>query len=172
MITTQNINSKEPFWYFLSKREYNTDEFDKFIDNGYWRYYEDRVKRDHEQKIYRGYLREMKIGDPIAIYNIGSKNRHEFEQELKCKINTKRKTVSYIIIKAIGKIVQPCTDNKLIGVNCAKIDDSRKWYRYTYKGPIWRVFPESKQYWGENLIDFTFNGENQDLARLKAELKK
>lgn len=168
MITAPNANSTRPFWYFLSKKEYSTDKFAQFIDNGYWEYYEDKVKREHERKIYRGYLNDMQVGDKVAIYNISLQIRSEFEQMHKYKIS--KKYVSFIVIKAIGEIAQSCTDNNTIGINCKEIEDPRKWYRYTYKGPIWRVFPESNQFWGENLINFTFNGTNQDLTRLKAEL--
>ena len=70
MITVPNANSTRPIWYFLSKKKYSTDKFAQFIDNGYWEYYEDKVKREHERKIYRGYLNDMQVGDKVAIYNI------------------------------------------------------------------------------------------------------
>ena len=113
MITTQNINSKGPVWYFLSKQEYNEYKFDKFIDNGYWEYYEGDVKTENDRNSYRQYLREIQIGDKVAIYNLYHQTRDDFEKTHNYQI-PKQTKVTYILIRAIGKISHPCKDNKTV----------------------------------------------------------
>lgn len=167
MITTQNTDSKRPCWYFLSKNE---DNINKFIDNDYWEYYENRVKRDYERDLYRGYLKAMQIGDKIAVYTLKSETRDEFIQKNQYEIH--QRSVPYIMIKAIGKIVAPCKDNKIIEISCQKVNDSRRWYHHTYRAQIWKLKPRNNWCWRRNLIDFTFNGAEQNLAELKDVLTK
>lgn len=168
MAAVQNINLNRPFWYFLSTNDYSPDKFNKNIDKGYWNYYEGRVKRDDDRNTYLGYLNRMKCGDKVAIYNIKSEKSDEFMEEHQYQIY--QKNVPYIVIKAIGEITQPCKDGKTINMSCQHVNDSRKWYKYSYRAQIWMVLPKNKGGWGKNLIDFTFNGAAQDLTRLKYEL--
>ena len=106
MITKQNIKPKRPCWYLLSKNEYSTDKLDNFIDNGYWEYYKDNVKRGEERDRYLGYLQKMKIGDRVVAYKINEITREEFEQKHKYKIAEQRKKVRYLTIMAVGKFTQ------------------------------------------------------------------
>ncbi len=170
MTTTHNTKFNRPFWYLLSKKEYSTKKFDELIDNGYWEYHEDKVKRDWERKLYRRYLHNMKIADKVAIYNLYRQTRDDFEQVHNYQL--KQTTVTYILIRAIGKITQPCKDNKTIYFDCQKVSDSRRWYHHTYPGQIWKVMPQSDYPWRKNLTDFTFDGAEQDLVELKDALTK
>lgn len=170
MIATHNTKSNKRVWYLLSKKEYNTHKLDEFIENGYWEYYEDKVERENERKIYRNYLHEVQKEDKVAIYSLYGQDRDKFGQIHNYRI--KRTKVTYILIRAVGKITCPCDDNKKFGIDCQKVNDFRKWYHHTYPGPIWRVIPEDKVPWRRNLIDFTFNEAEQNLAELKAALAK
>ena len=172
MITKQNIKPKKSCWYLLSKNEYSTDKLDNFINNRYWEYYKDNVKRDEERNIYLGYLQKMKIGDRVAAYKINEITREEFEQKYKYKIGGKRKKVRYLTIMAVGKFTQVYKDKKTIKIEWQKINDPRKWYFHLQGGQIWQVVPDNSVPWRQNLIDFTFNGAKQDLAELKDVLTK
>ena len=168
MIASQNIDSDKPFWFVLSKIEHRLNRFETFISKDYWEYFENEVK-EGTRELYLEYLREMQIGDQIGMYENSSENRDEFKQNHKIEI--KLTSISYLVIKAIGEITQPCQDNKTIRVKWERVNDNRRWYRFKQNGPIWRVTPKTKKYWGKNLIEFTFNGKDQDLNRLYSEVK-
>ena len=163
MITSQKINSDRPFWFVLSKIERRLDRFKPFVNQSYWEYFEDEVKENTRER-YLKYLHEMQIGDLIAMYECSSETPDEFKQKYNIEID--ETSISYLIIKAVGEITQPCNNNKTIGVSWNKVNDCRRWYSYTQNGQIWRVYRWSKDYWGENLIEFTFCGKSQDFNKL------
>lgn len=166
-------NSNRPHWFVCSKREHHSGRLLKFLNKGIWEYFDDDVK-ENTCEIYQNYLKNVAIGDRIAIYEIGNETPDEFKANHPFEIPGK--FITYLEIRAVGEITKPYkvttsyNDNWTVGVNWTKVSNSKRWYRYTYKGQIWRVYPSSKQWLGKNLIEFTFDGAPQDLGRLYSEL--
>ena len=161
-------NSNRPHWFVCSKRRHHSDGLQTLLDNGEWKYCDKKVK-ENTREIYRNYLlKDMAIGHRIAIYETGNETPDEFKANHQFEIPGE--FITYLEIMAVGKITELCNDDWIVGVNWTKVNNSKRWYRYTYKGQIWRVYPSSKKRWGENLIEFTFDGAPQNLTRLHCEL--
>lgn len=163
MTTSQKIDPNKRFWFVFSKIKHRLDRFEPFVNEKYWEFFENEVE-EGTRKQYLGYLHEMQVGDRIAMYESSSETPDEFKQKFNIDIDST--SISYLVIKAIGEITQPCKNNKTIGVSWDKVNDHRRWYSYAQNGQIWKVRPENNNYWGENLIEFTFYGKDQDFNKL------
>ena len=156
-------NSNRPHWFVCSKREHHSGRLKDFLDKGIWKYFDKEVE-ENTREIYQSYLGEVTIGDRIAIYETGNETPDEFKANHPFEIPGK--FITYLKIIAVGKITEPCNDDWIVGVNWTKVSNSKKWYRHTQKGQIWRVYSSSKQCWRKNLIEFTFDGAKQDFTQL------
>lgn len=167
MNTCSMNNSNKSHWFVCSKREHNSDRLKTFFDQGIWQYFDNEVKENTRYN-YRNYLCEVTIGNRISIYENGNETSDEFNANHQFEIAGK--FITHLEIKAVGKVTKPCNDDWIVGVNWEKVSNSGRWYRYTYKGQIWRVRPNNKNGWGKNLIEFTLEGAAQNLTRLYSEL--
>lgn len=167
-------NSNRPHWFVCSKRRHHSDGLQTLLNNGEWKYFDNKVK-ENTREIYQKYLEnDMAVGHRIAIYETGNETPEEFKENHQFEIP--KKFITYLKIMAIGnitklcKVTNPCNGDWKVDVNWTKVCNSKKWYGYTYKGQIWRVYHSSKQGLGKNLIEFAFNGAPQNFPLLYSQL--
>jgi 5-methylcytosine-specific restriction protein B len=127
------------------------DQTKKFIQEGIW---EIRNPTDNELAL----IKSMQPGDPIAI-------KSTYIRKHGLPFDSRGNTVSVMAIKAIGRIRDISKDGVTISVEWNQLDNLREWYFYTYRATIWRVAPGDWK--ADGLIRFTFEGQDQELARFR-----
>jgi 5-methylcytosine-specific restriction protein B len=117
----------------------------RFLDEGIWKNgYKDR---------YLDEVRAMKVGDKIAI-------KATFTQRHNLPFDSKGKTVSKMVIKAIGTVVKNRGDGRTLEVEWDPAFKAKDWYFYTNQTTVWRLRRESQ--YARRLIDFAFGNAEQD----------
>ena len=74
------------------------------------------------------------------------------------------KSVSKMMIKAVGKVISNPQNGKRLEVEWHKDFEPKDWYFFTYRGTFWRI-NEQGQWWSQyasKLIDFAFKDKPQD----------
>lgn len=145
---SKQLSSSKSFW-FVGAYGNGEDLTKEFIDEGVWR-------NGHEDK-YLELVKSMQSGDKIAI-------KSSYTRKKNLPFDNKGQTVSVMGIKAIGTIVTNHKDGQVLDVEWEDhYDTPREWYFSTIRNTIKRVVPDD---WAtDNLIDFTFNFEEQDIQR-------
>ena len=141
----------ETYWFVGASYNSSTDDqTQRFLADGIW----ENGYDDHYQEL----VNSMQPGQRIAI-------KSTCTQKHKLPFDAKGKTVSVMKIKAIGTITENMHDGKRVKVNWEKVfNPPRRWYFFTYQPTVWRV--EATDDWRhEGLINFTFNGQQQDIER-------
>ena len=125
------------------------DQTERFINEGIWiNGYDDR---------YIEQVKSIKIGDKIAI-------KSAYTRKHNLPFNNHGNTVSVMGIKAIGTVTHNYNDGKKVDVDWQPITPIKEWYFFTSRSTIWKV-EEGKGWMYKNLIDFTFNNENQNIEQ-------
>ncbi|NMC53888.1 MAG: AAA domain-containing protein [Chloroflexi bacterium] len=126
------------------------DQTERFIAEGIW-------KNGHENK-YLDDVKSMKVGDKIAI-------KATTTQRLGLPFDSRNKTVSLMIIKAVGTIVANRNDGRTVEVEWDTNFKEKNWYFYTVWNTVWHLKRTQKNdnlRPVEKLIDFVWYGKDQD----------
>jgi 5-methylcytosine-specific restriction protein B len=146
------INKDVNYWLVGAYWDAETpaDQTENFLSEGIWMNgYEDR---------YLNEVNSMKVGDKIAI-------KSSFTQRLNLPFDNRNKTVSAILIKAIGTIVSNRGDGKTVEVEWEPTFKEKRWYFYTIRNTIWKLNTDKDYEWKEavdNLIQFVWYGKIQN----------
>lgn len=140
------INEDLDYW-IVGPYVGDMDQTRRFIDEGVW---------ENAQDIHSELVREMKIGDRIAIRTRGTQTRG-------LPFDNLGNTVSKIQIKAIGTISENLGDGRFVRVDWEEPEVVREWYFYTLIRSIWRL-PKDRSEMARQLIRFVFFGESQDYS--------
>ena len=123
------------------------DQTERFLAEGVWQNgYEDR---------FLDQVRAMKMGDRIAI-------KAATTQRLNLPFDAQGRTVSKMIINAVGTIVANRGDGRTVEVEWEPSEPRRDWYFYTGRSTVWRLNRDNE--FAQKLIDFAFFRQPQDHA--------
>ncbi|MEV0948611.1 AAA family ATPase [Rhodococcus sp. NPDC049939] len=126
------------------------DMTDTFVEQGIWRNgYEDK---------YLDEVRSIEVGQRIAI-KAAYTRLHDLPFE------TNGNKVSVMSIKATGTVTRNHGDGRTLDVKWDAREPVREWYFYTNRLTVWRVCRGDWR--SDGLIDFTFEGDEQDLSRFR-----
>ncbi|MCL4298454.1 MAG: AAA family ATPase [Anaerolineae bacterium] len=127
-----------------------TDQTARFLDEGIWENgYEDRYIDD---------VKSMGVGDKIAI-------KATSIQRKGLPFDARNKTVSRMVIKAIGTIVANRNDGRTVEVEWDHNFTEKWWYFYTNRLTIWHLRTDKDYKFkelAEKLIEFVWYGKDQD----------
>jgi 5-methylcytosine-specific restriction enzyme B len=146
--------AKEAYNYWLVGAYWNSkepaDQTQRFLNEGIWENgWEDQ---------YLDEVKSMKVNDRIAVKASSTQKKH-------LPFDAQGRTVSRMDIKAVGVIVANRGDGKTVEVEWDPDFQEKIWYFYTHRGTIWRLKTDDdyrlKQH-SQNLIDFIWNGKEQD----------
>ena len=147
--------SERPCW-FVGAFWGDEDQTQRFIEKGIW-------ENGHTDK-FLDEVNSIEPGDRIAI-----KTACTLKHSL--PFDYKGRGVSTMSIKAVGKVMENLGDGKRLIVDWTKIDPPREWYFHTFKETVWKVMPEerspNRRWMADNLIGFTFDGQEQDINRFR-----
>ena len=150
--TDPQISRENTFWLVGAYWSDNDpqDQTKRFLDENIWQNgYEDRYLDD---------VRSMKVGDKIAIKSTSTQRNN-------LPFDAKGKTVSLMIIKAVGTIVANRQDGRTVEVEWDHEFVEKVWYFFTYRATIWRLIRDTEYKWKEfleKLIEFVWYGKTQD----------
>ena len=128
------------------------DQTERFLAEGIW-----------ENGYYNRYLSDvmsMRVNDRIAIKAASTQRRN-------LPFDNRNKTVSRLVIKAIGTIVANRTDGRTVEVEWDHDFVEKSWYFYTNRSTLWPLrLDEGYRHKGlsEKLKDFVWYGKEQDYA--------
>ncbi|MFT5685948.1 MAG: 5-methylcytosine-specific restriction protein B, partial [Myxococcota bacterium] len=122
---------------------WETDQSRRFIDEGRW-------ENGYQDK-YLDQVREMKVGDAIAIKSTSTQKLAE----------AGGKTVGKHTIKAVGRIVSNPGDGRNIQVDWQD-QEERDWFFYTYRPTVWKIRRDDEL--ALRLRRFVLEGSAQDLS--------
>ena len=126
------------------------DQTARFVEEGIWENgYHDR---------YLDEVKAMRVNDKIAI-------KAATTQRKNLPFDARDRTVSRMIIKAVGTIVANRGDGRTVEVEWEPEFQEKSWYFYTNRNTVWRLRTEStyqfKEY-SDRLIDFVWGVKEQD----------
>ncbi len=130
------------------------DQTERFLSDGIW----ENGYRDQLLDL----VRSMATGDKIAI-------KSSYTRKLNLPFDNRGHTVSVMKVKAIGTITRNHGDGRHIDVDWQTDYQEREWYFYTGWKTVWKLDPEKWE--NQALIDFAFNGVDQDIDRFRNEPK-
>lgn len=138
-----------PSFWFVGAYFYGADVEDQtevFVEGGIWRNgYEDK---------YLDIVKAMLPGEKIAI-------KAAYTRKYGAPFETHGNRVSVMAIKATGTIIDNDGDGRTVTVEWdPQPAEPREWYFYTNQQTVWRI--REDRWTSEELIDFTFNGAQQD----------
>jgi 5-methylcytosine-specific restriction protein B len=140
----------ETHWFVGASFGGTDDQTERFIKEGIW-------ENGYDDK-FVDLVRSMRTGEPIAI-------KATYTRKHRLPFNPSGHSVATMAIKATGTITENLNDGKRVRVKWNVVDPPREWYFYTYLKTVWRVVPGD---WAANgLIEFTFDGESQDIDRFR-----
>jgi 5-methylcytosine-specific restriction enzyme B len=128
------------------------DQTVRFLEEGIWENgYHDR---------YLDEVKAMKVNDKIAI-------KASTTQRKNLPFDAQDRTVSRMIIKAVGTIVANRGDGRTVEVEWEPEFQEKSWYFYTHRGTIWRLRTDNayrfKEY-SEKLIASIWGNKEQEYA--------
>ncbi|MGO4202826.1 AAA family ATPase [Rhodococcus sp. TAF43] len=126
------------------------DQTGRFLADGIW-------ENGYADK-YLDEVKSMQPGERIAI-------KAAFHRARDIPFDTNGHSVSIMAIKAIGTITANRGDGRTVEVDWDPQEDVREWFLYTNRLTVWRVRPGDWR--TDGLIDFAFEGEEQDLDRFR-----
>lgn len=140
--------SSENYWFVGATWGKDGDQSERFLKNGLW---EDGHTDENAHLV-----NQMSPGDRIAI-----KASHTRKNDLPFPSNGF--TASVMKIKATGTIKSNPQNGQSVFVEWDKPTEPREWFFYTYQPTVWKV---TRSRWEASaLIDFTFNGAEQDYTK-------
>ena len=140
-----------PAWFVGAAFGGGTDDkADRFIREKVWEHgFRDRWIEE---------VRSVHVGDRIAI-------KSTYTKKYGLPFDNRGHSVSVMAIKAVGVVRDNPGDGRRLAVDWTPIEPHREWYFYTYLGTVWRVTPQN--YASKSLIDFTFEGQGQDIDKFR-----
>jgi len=147
---TDSDNTLEPHRYwFVGAAWASVDQTERFLNSGVW-----ENGNDHK---YVQVVKGMKAGDKIAI-------KSTYTRKHNLPFNSRGNVASVMGIKAIGVITGNKKDGKQVEVNWQETyKEPKEWYFFTGRNTVWKIEPGD---WAEDaLIDFAFNGKEQDYSK-------
>ncbi len=145
------MNNQEIQYWFVGAKWDGKEKTSDFVKNGVW-------INGYNNK-YTKQVNSIKVGDRIAIKaSYTKKNNLPFE-------NPKNNLVSVLKIKAVGLVTNNAKDGQNINVDWDKSFKEKEWYFYTSRNTIWK--PNTDNWQGKALIDFTFSGIEQDFDKFR-----
>ena len=143
------LTDTQPYW-FVGATYNNEDQTARFIEQGVW-----EVNTEGKQT---DLVKSIKAGEKIAI-------KSSYTRKNDLPFDNRGHTVSVMAIKAVGTVVENVGDGQTLKVDWEKDIPLREWYFFTSRNTVWKVVPET---WARvNLIDFTFNGKEQNIDRFR-----
>jgi len=154
------------------KRQYRTkkDEINYWLVGAYW---DDRDPADQTERFlaegiwengyYNRYLDDvmkMRVNDRIAIKAASTQRRN-------LPFDNRNRTVSRLVIKAIGTIVANRNDGRTVEVEWDHDFVEKSWYFYTNRSTLWHLRMDDGyrlKSLSEKLKDFVWYGKEQDYA--------
>lgn len=131
--------------WFVGAQYDGTDHTDVFVKEGIWRYGGEKID----------IIDTIKVGDKIAIKAMCvQKNGLPFKNY--------GKSISCLIIKAIGTVVENLNSENTLVVDWDRLSPEKRWYVYT--GKLWGTVGKISKQDGnnyKNLIEFAFEGKPQ-----------
>jgi len=146
-MSTEEGTDSRPYW-FVGAKYTEGSQFDRFINEGIWEHRGDDEDPDLDV------VKSIQIGDRIAI-------KASLTQKNNLPFNGFGKHVSIMRIKAIGTVKENLGNGWNLKVEWEPVlNPFRDWYRPPsgYRGTIFGVDKNNNN----ELIDFTFNGKEQD----------
>ena len=141
-----------PCWFVGATFDRSDDQTDRFLRDGIWENgYDDR---------YLDSVKSIEPGDRIAIKATYTKKRG-------LPFDNRGESTSTMAIKATGVVTENIGDGRNLLVEWTPMEPRREWYFYTHQKTLWKVTPDSGALpWAASaLIDFTFNGAEQEYDR-------
>lgn len=143
------LTDTQPYW-FVGATYNNEDQTARFIEQGVW-----EVNTEGKQT---DLVKSIKAGEKIAI-------KSSYTRKNDLPFDNRGHAVSVMAIKAVGTVVENVGDGQTLKVDWEKDIALREWYFFTSRNTVWKVVPET---WARvNLIDFTFNGKEQNIDRFR-----
>ena len=149
--SSQKAHESTPksYWFVGAAYGGNRDQSDRFLNDGIW-------ENSYKDK-YLDQVKSMQPGDRIAI-------KSSYTRKKKLSFDNQGHSVSVMGIKAIGTVIENTGDGRVVKVDWQpRFEKVHEWYFYTNRSTIWRVIPGD--WMTEGLIDFTFNGKDQNIQR-------
>lgn len=144
-LVVANCDSDIKYAWFVGAQYDGTDHTDVFVKEGIWRYGGEKID----------VIDNVQAGDKIAIKAMCvQKNGLPFENY--------GKSISCLIIKAIGTVVENLNSENTLVVDWEKLSPEKRWYVYT--GKLWGTVGKISKQDGnnyKNLIEFAFEGKQQ-----------
>lgn len=142
-----DINENKNYWFVGASFGGTKDQTERFIQEGIW-----EVNNDKQADL----VKSIQSGEKVAI-------KSAYTRKNNLPFNNRGHTVSVMSIKAIGTVVENLGDGKTLKVEWDEGFEPREWYFFTSRNTVWKVAPDE---WRKvDLIDFTFNGKEQDIDR-------
>lgn len=142
-----DINENKNYWFVGASFGGTKDQTERFIQEGIW-----EVNNDKQADL----VKSIQSGEKIAI-------KSAYTRKNNLPFDNRDHTVSVMAIKAIGTVVENLGDGKTLKVEWDEGFEPREWYFFTSRNTVWKVAPDE---WRKvDLIDFTFNGKEQDIDR-------
>ena len=140
-----------PAWFVGAAFKGGTDDqIERFIHEGVWEHgFRDRWIEE---------VKSIHVGDRIAIKSTYTR-KHDLP------FDNRSHPVSVMAIKAVGVVRDNPGDGRRLIVDWTPVEPPREWYFYTYQPTVWRVVP--RHYASKSLIDFAFNGRDQDIDKFR-----
>ncbi|GAS92476.1 AAA family ATPase [Mycolicibacterium brisbanense] len=148
--TAAEAEEGPPLWFVGAYYGDNDggDQTESFIQQGIWRNgYSDR---------YFDEVNSMQPNERIAIKAAYTRSRRD-----DLDFDNKGQRVSVMAIKATGTITRNHGDGRTVDVAWDPQERPREWYFYTNRRTVWKVLRGDWQ--TDGLIDFTFDGVDQDI---------
>ena len=146
-MTTEPEN-RRPVWFVGAAFGGFDDQTERFTQNGIW--------EGGPVETYGDLIDSIQPGDRIAI-------KSWYTRKNGLPFDNRGEFVSVMAIKATGIVVENLGDRRSLRVDWTPVDPPREWYFYTFNGTVWRVPTDSR--WGQPLIRFAFDGEDQDISQ-------
>ena len=138
-----------PAW-FVGAFMGGNSHVDRFIREGVWEH--------HFQDRWIEEVKSVHVGDRIAI-------KSTYIRKHGLPFDNRGHPVSVMAIKAVGVVRDNPGDGRRLDVSWTPVESDREWYFYTYQPTVWRVIPQD--YRSKSLIDFTFEGQEQDIDKFR-----
>lgn len=143
-------------YWFVGSNIKKEDQTQRFLVDGIW-------ENGFDDK-YVELVNEVQVGDRIAIKSVYTRKKN-------LPFDNNEKSISTMRIKAIGVVTKNYLDGKRLEVTWEEVTSKKEWYFFSLWDTI-QVISEGDSWKKDNLIDFTFNNEIQQIDRFIEETKK
>lgn len=146
----------EPQYWLVGASLDGEDRTDDMVKAGKWELWPDPDNPDQ----HRDQVEAMRPGDGIAI-------KAAYTRKLGLPFENHGHTVSVLGIKAVGTITANPGDGRSVEVEWhQRHTPPREWYFFTKRDTIWKPDP-NRTWYARDLIDFVFNGQEQDIRSFR-----